>query len=382
MKNEESKMKLFDVYPLFNIEIVQGKGCHVYDKEGNEYLDLYGGHAVISVGHSHPTYVKTISEQVSKLGFYSNSVINSLQQTLADKLGVMCGYDDYSLFLINSGAEANENALKLASFHNGKKRVLAFKHAFHGRTSAAVRVTDNPKIIAPVNEGLDVTYLPLNDPYAVEVELKKGDVSSVIIEGIQGVGGIQLPTDEFMRDLRALCTKYGAVLILDEIQSGYGRSGKFFAHQYAGIRPDIITVAKGIANGFPMGAVLISPMFKPVYGMLGTTFGGNHLACAAAIAVLDIMKEENLVANAEKVGAYLIEQLRQLPGIKELRGRGLMIGIEFEEPIKEIRSRLLFEEKVFTGVAGTNTIRLLPPLCLTMDEAAEFIARFRQVLGC
>ena len=375
-------MKLFDVYPLFNIEIVQGKGCHVYDKEGNEYLDLYGGHAVISVGHSHPTYVKAISEQVSKLGFYSNSVINSLQQTLADKLGVMCGYDDYSLFLINSGAEANENALKLASFHNGKKRVLAFKHAFHGRTSAAVRVTDNPKIIAPVNEGLDVTYLPLNDPYAVEVELKKGDVSSVIIEGIQGVGGIQLPTDEFMRNLRELCTKYGAVLILDEIQSGYGRSGKFFAHQYADIRPDIITVAKGIANGFPMGAVLISPMFKPVYGMLGTTFGGNHLACAAAIAVLDIMKEENLVANAEKVGAYLIEQLRQLPGIKELRGRGLMIGIEFEEPIKEIRSRLLFDEKVFTGVAGTNTIRLLPPLCLTMDEAAEFIARFRQVLGC
>ena len=375
-------MKLFDVYPLFNIEIVQGKGCHVYDKEGNEYLDLYGGHAVISVGHSHPTYVKAISEQVSKLGFYSNSVINSLQQTLADKLGVMCGYDDYSLFLINSGAEANENALKLASFHNGKKRVLAFKHAFHGRTSAAVRVTDNPKIIAPVNEGLDVTYLPLNDPYAVEVELKKGDVSSVIIEGIQGVGGIQLLTDEFMRNLRELCTKYGAVLILDEIQSGYGRSGKFFAHQYAGIRPDIITVAKGIANGFPMGAVLISPMFKPVYGMLGTTFGGNHLACAAAIAVLDIMQQENLVANAEKVGAYLMEQLRQLPGIKELRGRGLMIGIEFEEPIKEIRSRLLFDEKVFTGVAGTNTIRLLPPLCLTMDEAAEFIARFRRVLGC
>lgn len=374
-------MTLFDVYPLFNIEIVQGKGCHVYDKEGHEYLDLYGGHAVISVGHSHPTYVKAISEQVSKLGFYSNSVINSLQQKLADKLGAMCGYDDYSLFLINSGAEANENALKLASFHNGKKRVLACKHSFHGRTSAAVRVTDNPKIIAPVNEGLDVTYLPLNDPYAFEAELKKGDVSSVIIEGIQGVGGIQLPSDEFMRNLRELCTQYGAVLILDEIQSGYGRSGKFFAHQYAGIRPDIITVAKGIANGFPMGAVLISPMFKPVYGMLGTTFGGNHLACAAAIAVLDIMKEENLVANAGKVGAYLMEQLRQLPGIKELRGRGLMIGIEFEEPIKEIRSRLLFDEKVFTGVAGTNTIRLLPPLCLTMDEAAEFIARFRHVLG-
>ncbi len=374
-------MKLFDVYPLFNIEIVKGKGCHVWDKEGNEYLDLYGGHAVISVGHSHPTYVKAISEQVSKLGFYSNSVINSLQQTLADKLGKASGYDEYSLFLINSGAEANENALKLASFHNGKKRVLAFQHSFHGRTSAAVRVTDNPKIIAPVNEGLDVSYLPLNDKAAVEAELKKGDVSSVIIEGIQGVGGIQVPTDDFLQELRSLCTKYQAVLIIDEIQSGYGRSGKFFAHQYAGIRPDMITVAKGIANGFPMGAVLISPIFKPIYGMLGTTFGGNHLACAAAIAVLDIMHDEGLVANAEKVGSYLLEELHKFPGIKEIRGRGLMIGIEFEEPIKEIRSKLLFEQKVFTGVAGTNTIRLLPPLCLSMAEAAEFISRFRKVLG-
>ncbi len=374
-------MKLFDVYPLFNIEIVKGKGCHVWDKEGNEYLDLYGGHAVISVGHSHPTYVKAISEQVSKLGFYSNSVINSLQQTLADKLGKASGYDEYSLFLINSGAEANENALKLASFHNGKKRVLAFQHSFHGRTSAAVRVTDNPKIIAPVNEGLDVSYLPLNDKAAVEAELKKGDVSSVIIEGIQGVGGIQVPTDDFLQELRSLCTKYQAVLIIDEIQSGYGRSGKFFAHQYAGIRPDLITVAKGIANGFPMGAVLISPIFKPIYGMLGTTFGGNHLACAAAIAVLDIMHDEGLVANAEKVGSYLLEELHKFPGIKEIRGRGLMIGIEFEEPIKEIRSKLLFEQKVFTGVAGTNTIRLLPPLCLSMEEAAEFISRFRKVLG-
>lgn len=374
-------MKLFDVYPLFNIEIVKGKGCHVWDKEGNEYLDLYGGHAVISVGHSHPTYVKAISDQVSKLGFYSNSVINSLQQTLADKLGKASGYDEYSLFLINSGAEANENALKLASFHNGKKRVLAFKHSFHGRTSAAVRVTDNPKIIAPVNEGLDVSYLPLNDSFAVEAELKKGDVSSVIIEGIQGVGGIQVPTDDFLQELRSLCTKYQAVLIIDEIQSGYGRSGKFFAHQYAGIRPDMITVAKGIANGFPMGAVLISPIFKPIYGMLGTTFGGNHLACAAAIAVLDIMHDEGLVANAEKVGSYLLEELHKLPGTKEIRGRGLMIGIEFEEPIKEIRSKLLFEQKVFTGVAGTNTIRLLPPLCLSMEEAAEFISRFRKVLG-
>ena len=374
-------MKLFDVYPLFNIEIVRGKGCHVWDTDSNEYLDLYGGHAVISVGHSHPAYVKAITEQVGKLGFYSNSVINSLQQQLADRLGKACGYDDYSLFLINSGAEANENALKLASFHNGKKRVLAFKHAFHGRTSAAVRVTDNPKIIAPVNEGLPVTYLPLNDAAAVEAELKKGDVSSVIIEGIQGIGGIQMPTDAFMQQLRALCTKYEACLILDEIQSGYGRSGQFFAHQHAGIRPDLITVAKGIANGFPMGGLLISPMFKPVYGMLGTTFGGNHLACAAAIAVLDIMQQEHLVENAARVGSFLLDELHKLPGIKEVRGRGLMIGVEFEDSIKEVRSRLLFEEKVFTGVAGTNTIRLLPPLCLSMEEAEVFLKKFRHVLG-
>ncbi len=374
-------MKLFDVYPLFDIEIVKGKGCRVWDKEGNEYLDFYGGHAVISVGHSHPAYVKAISKQVSELGFYSNSVINSLQQTLADKLGRTSGYDEYSLFLINSGAEANENALKLASFHNGKKRVLAFRHSFHGRTSAAVRVTDNPKIIAPINDGLDVSYLPLDNADAVEAELKKGNVSSVIIEGIQGIGGIQIPANGFLQDLRSLCTEYQAVLIVDEIQSGYGRSGKFFAHQHAGIRPDMITVAKGIANGFPMGAVLISPVFKPVYGMLGTTFGGNHLACAAAIAVLDIMNDEGLVANAGKVGSYLLEELRKFPNVKEVRGRGLMIGIEFEESVKKVRSELLFGQKVFTGVAGTNTIRLLPPLCLGMDDAAEFISRFRKVLG-
>ena len=335
---------------------------------------------MISVGHSHPIYVKAISEQVSNLGFYSNSVINSLQQKLADKLGKACGYDDYSLFLINSGAEANENALKLASFHNGKKRVIAFKHAFHGRTSAAVRVTDNPRIIAPVNEGMQVSYLPLNDAEAVEAELKKGDVSSVIIEGIQGVGGIQLPTDDFLRQLRALCSQYEACLILDEIQSGYGRSGKFFAHQYSGIKPDLICVAKGIANGFPMGGLLISPMFKPVYGMLGTTFGGNHLACAAAIAVLEIMEQEQLVANAARVGDFLLKELKRLPGIKEVRGRGLMIGMEFEQSIKELRTKLLFDEKVFTGVAGTNTIRLLPPLCLTMAEAEEFLRRFKKLL--
>ena len=373
-------MQLFDVYQLFNIEIIKGKGCHIWDTEGNQYLDLYGGHAVISVGHSHPAYIAAITEQVNQLGFYSNFVINKLQQKLADKLGPACGYDDYFLFLVNTGAEANENALKLASFHNRKKRVVSFRQSFHGRTSAAVRVTDNPSIIAPVNEGLQVTYLPLNDANAVETELKKGDVSSVIIEGIQGLGGIQMVTNEFLCELRALCTKHEVVLILDEIQSGYGRTGQFFAHQYAGMRPDIITVAKGIANGFPMGAALISPLFKPVYGMLGTTFGGNHLACAAAIAVLDIMEKEQLIENARKVGSFLEQELRQFDGIKEIRGRGLMIGIEFEESIREIRSKLLFEEKVFTGVAGANIIRLLPPLCLTMAEAEEFITRFRKVL--
>ena len=373
-------MQLFDVYQLFNIEIVKGKGCHIWDSAGAQYLDLYGGHAVISIGHSHPAYIAAITEQLSKLGFYSNYVINGLQQKLAATLGPACGYDDYSLFLINTGAEANENALKLASFHNRKKRVVSFKQSFHGRTSAAVRVTDNPSIIAPVNEGLHVTYLPINDADAVEAELKKRDVSSVIIEGIQGVGGIQMVTNEFLCELRALCTKHEVVLILDEIQSGYGRTGKFFAHQYAGIRPDIITVAKGIANGFPMGAVLISPMFKPFYGMLGTTFGGNHLACTAAITVLEIMEEERLIENAQKVGAFLTKELEQFTGIKEIRGRGLMIGIEFEESVREIRNKLLFEEKVFTGVAGANIIRLLPPLCLTMEEAEDFSIRFRKVL--
>ena len=374
-------MKLFDVYPLFNIDIVKGKGCHVWDAEGNEYLDLYGGHAVISVGHCHPYYVQKLTEQLNKLGFYSNSVINSLQVELAEKLGKLSGYDDYSLFLINSGAEANENALKLASFHNHKKRVVSFKKAFHGRTSAAVKVTDNPAIIAPINDTIPVTFVPLNDIKAVEAELQKGDVSSVIIEGIQGVGGIQQPSDLFMQELRALCTQYNVVLILDEIQSGYGRTGKFFAHQYAGIKPDMITVAKGIGNGFPLAGVLISPEFKPVYGMLGTTFGGNHLACAAAIAVLDIIENEKLLDNAKNIGDYLIDELAKLPGIKEIRGRGLMIGIEFEGSIKEIRSRLLFEEKVFTGVAGTNTIRLLPPLCITLEEAKDFMQRFKRVLG-
>ena len=374
-------MKLFEVYSLFPIEIVKGKGCHVWDANGQEYLDLYGGHAVISVGHAHPKYVKAISEQVATLGFYSNSVINKLQQKLAEKLGPISGYDDYSLFLINSGAEANENALKLASFYNNRNKVLAFRHSFHGRTSAAVRVTDIPKYIAPVNEGLEVTFIDLNDTATMRAELQKGIYSSVIIEGIQGVGGIQVPDDQFMRDLRQACTDTNTVLILDEIQSGYGRSGKFFAHQYAGIKADIVTVAKGICNGLPMAGVIIAPFFTPVVGQLGTTFGGNHLACAGACAVLDIIKEENLVDNAAKVGNYLLSELKKIDRIKEVRGRGLMIGIEFEEPIKEIRNqRLLMEQHVFTGVAGANTIRLLPPLCLSMSEAQDFIERFKKCL--
>ena len=373
-------MKLFDVYPLFDVNIVKGKGCHVWDDKGQEYLDLYGGHAVISIGHAHPHYVEAISKQVATLGFYSNSVINKLQQELADRLGAMCGYDDYQLFLINSGAEANENALKLASFHNGRTRIVSFEKAFHGRTSLAVEATNNPKIIAPINDNGHVTYLPLNDVEAMKAELAKGDVCAVIIEGIQGVGGIKLPTTDFLKALRQACDETGTVLILDEIQSGYGRSGKFFAHQYSDIRPDMITMAKGIGNGFPMAGVLISPKFKPVYGQLGTTFGGNHLACAAAIAVLDVMKDENLIENAAKVGAYLLEELKKFDGIKEVRGRGLMIGLEFDYPIKEIRQRLLFEQKVFTGASGTNVLRLLPPLCLTMADADEFLQRLRNVL--
>ena len=373
-------MKLYDVYPLFDINIVKGKGCHVWDEKGNEYLDLYGGHAVISIGHAHPHYVEMISNQVAQLGFYSNSVINKLQQELADRLGELSGYDDYQFFLINSGAEANENALKLASFYNGRTRVLVQEKAFHGRTSLAVEATHNPKIIAPINANGHVTYLPMNDLPAWEAELAKGDVCAVMIECIQGVGGIRLVTPEFMKGLRELCDKYNTVLICDEIQCGYGRSGKFFAHQHTGIRPDIITVAKGIGNGFPMGGVLISPKFTPVYGQLGTTFGGNHLACAAAIAVLDVMKQEGLVENAAKVGAYLMEELKKFPQIKEVRGQGLMIGMEFDEPIKDIRRRLLFEQKVFTGVSGTNVIRLLPPLCLSMAEAEEFLKRFKQAL--
>jgi len=373
-------MKLFDVYPLFDVNIVKGKGCHVWDDQGNEYLDLYGGHAVISIGHAHPHYVESISKQVATLGFYSNSVINKLQQQLAERLGKISGYDDYSLFLINSGAEANENALKLASFHTGRTRVIAFNKAFHGRTSLAVEATDNPKIIAPINANGHITYLPLNDIKAMQNELAKGDVCAVIIEGIQGVGGIRIPSTDFLQALREACTKYGTILVLDEIQSGYGRTGKFFAHQHSGIRPDIITVAKGIGNGFPMAGVLISPMFQAVYGQLGTTFGGNHLACSAALAVIDVFEQEHLVENAARVGAFLLDELKKIKGIKDVRGEGLMIGLEFEEPIKELRLRLLHEQHVFTGASGTNVLRLLPPLCLSMEEAQEFITRLNKVL--
>ena len=321
-----------------------------------------------------------ISKQVAKLGFYSNSVINKLQQEVAHRLGKISGYDDYSFFMVNSGAEANENALKLASFHNGRTRVIAFNKSFHGRTSLAVEATDNPKIIAPINANGHVTYLALNDIDAVKAELSKNDVCAVIIEGILGVGGVQVPNNAFLKELRKVCTETGTILILDEIQSGYGRSGKFFAHQYSGIKPDLITVAKGIGNGFPIGGLLISPMFTPVYGMLGTTFGGNHLACAAALAVMDVMESEHLVNNAAKVGAYLIAELKKFPQIKEVRGEGLMIGMEFEQPVKEIRSKLIYDEKIFTGASGTNVIRLLPPLTLTIAEANEFLTRFAKVL--
>ena len=374
-------MNLFDVYPLFDIKIVKGQGCYVWDDHGTEYLDLYGGHAVISIGHCHPHYVDMLGRQAATLGFYSNSVINPLQQQLAERLGKSCGYDDYSLFLINSGAEANENALKLASFHNGRKRVIAFSKAFHGRTSLAVEATDNPKINAPINQSGHVTFLPLNDADALQTELAKGDVCAVIIEGIQGVGGIQVPTTAFMKTLREACTATGTVLILDEIQSGYGRTGRFFAHQYHGIQPDLITVAKGIGNGFPMGGVLISPQFTPVYGQLGTTFGGNHLACAAALAVLDVIESEGLIDNAARVGRHLMDELQKISAIKAVRGQGLMIGLEFDQPIKELRLRLLKEQHVFTGVSGTNVIRLLPPLCLSMTQADDFLERLHKALA-
>ncbi|WP_443702327.1 aspartate aminotransferase family protein [Prevotella sp.] len=378
-------MKLYDVYPLYDINVVRGKGCKVWDENGQEYLDLYGGHAVISIGHCNSHYVEALTEQLNRLGFYSNSVVNKLQVELAERLGRVCGYDDYQLFLINSGAEANENALKLASFTNGRTRVLSLEKAFHGRTSLAVEATDNPKIIAPINDNGHVTYLPINDLEAWEKELAKGDVCACIMECIQGVGGVNMVKESFAKGVQEACRKYGTVLICDEIQCGYGRSGKFFAHQWLDIRPDIITCAKGIGNGFPMGAVIISPEFKPVYGQLGTTFGGNHLACAAALAVLDVFEQEGLVENAHLVGDYLMKELEELRQrnrhILEVRGRGLMVGVVLDVPHKEVRSRLIHEQHCFTGCAGTNILRVLPPLCLSKGEVDEFIIRLENVLN-
>lgn len=374
-------MELFNVYPLYDIEPVKGEGVYVIDKEGQRYLDLYGGHAVISIGHSHPHYVATLSAQLEKIGFYSNSVQNHLQQELAKKLGEMSGMDNYSLFLCNSGAEANENALKLASFKTGKSKVIAFKKGFHGRTSAAVSITDNPKIIAPINSKNEVVLIELNNLEAVAQEIAKGDVAAVIIEGIQGIGGIHVPDPEFLKGLQTLCNQNGVVLILDEIQSGYGRSGKFFAFQYAEITPDLVTMAKGMGNGFPIGGVLISPDFEASHGLLGTTFGGNHLACMAGIAVLDVLKSQKMIVNALNVGSYLIDELTKFEQIKAVRGIGLMIGIEFEQEVADIRKKLLFEKKIFTGVSGKNIIRLLPPLNLKKEHATFFIEKLKEVLG-
>ncbi len=370
-------MQLFDVYSLWNIEPVEAKGCRVWDKEGTEYLDLYGGHAVISIGHSHPKYVDSICNQAAKIGFYSNSVLNSLQQELATKLGQLSGYSDYSLFLCNSGAEANENALKLASFKTGKKRIIAFKEAFHGRTSGTVAVTDNPSVQAPFNKGHEVVFVNLNDIESVEEEISKGDVAAVIIEGIQGVAGIFQPTDSFLKQLNSLCKTNNVPLILDEIQSGYGRTGKFFAHQYADIKPDIITTAKGMGNGFPIGGVLISPEFEAKKGMLGTTFGGNHLACAAANAVLDVIEEESLVNNAFNMGEYLQQELNKIPAVKVIRGRGLMLGIELKAEFADVRNQLLFENHIFTGGAKNGVMRLLPPLSISKGDIDIFLSELK-----
>lgn len=377
-------MEPYKVFSLFDVNIVKGKGARVWDDKGQEYLDFYGGHAVISIGHSHPHYIDCVTKQLNKISFYSNSVINKLQEELALRLGKASGYEDYSLFLINSGAEANENALKLASFHNGRKRVLAAQHSFHGRTSLAVEVTDNKNYLAPINDNRHVTFLPMNDLKPWVEELAKGDVCAVILECIQGIGGCVVATAEFAQGLAEACKKYGTVLICDEIQCGYGRSGKFFAHQWLGIRPDLITVAKGIANGYPMAGLLISPDFKPVIGQLGTTFGGNHLGCAAALAVLDVFEKEHVVENANKVGEYFLDQLRQLQKsndhILEVRGRGLMIGLVLDMPHKEIRPRLIKEQHVFTGCAGTNVLRILPPLIITKADVDDFIFRLKNVL--
>lgn len=376
-----NKMKLFDVYPLFDIEPVKAKGSFVWDKNDVKYLDLYGGHAVISIGHSRPKYVQKLTEQINAIGFYSNSVKIKMQEELAEKLGELSGYTDYELFLCNSGAEANENALKLASFHTGKKKIIAFGKSFHGRTSLAVASTDDAKIIAPVNETENVIFLPLNDENAFENAMNN-EVCVVIVEGIQGVGGVNIPSHSFLKKLKISCEKFGALLILDEIQSGYGRSGKFFAHQYSEIKPDLITIAKGMGNGFPVAGVLIHPSIKAKHGMLGTTFGGNYLACAAGIAVLEVIKEESLVGNSFGMGNYLMKELEQIDGIKEVRGLGLMIGIELEFPCAEIRNELLFEHKIFTGSSSDkNTLRILPSLTIKKEELDQFLNAFKTVLS-
>lgn len=372
-------MKLFDVYPLFDIQPTRAEGCFVWDNKGVKYLDLYGGHAVISVGHSHPEYVKRISNQLSRIAFYSNSVQNPLQEELASKLGNLSDCNDYQLFLCNSGAEANENALKLASFVTGRKKIISYTKGFHGRTSAAVAITDNPKIVAPVNQTDNTIMLPFNDLKATLHALEKEDVAAVIIEGIQGIGGIHMPDPAFLKNLAKFTKNHGALLILDEIQSGYGRSGKFFAYQHTDIRPDLVTMAKGMGNGFPIGGVLIHPSIKAWHGMLGTTFGGNHLACAAGIAVLEVMDREKLITNAEQIGTYLMEKLSQILPDAEVRGKGLMIGVEFKFPIQELRKKLLFEHQIFTGVSGKHILRLLPPLSITKEMADQFIESFLTV---
>lgn len=369
-------MKLFDVYPLIDIEPVKGEGCYVLDSANTRYLDLYGGHAVISIGHSHPHYIKRITEQLQKLGFYSNSVLISLQKEYATKMGELSGYNDYNFFLCNSGAEAIENALKLASFHTGKSKVIAFNKAFHGRTAGSLAVTDNPNISAPINKADHVEFLDFEDVESLEDALQNGDVCAVIIEGIQGVSGINMPSDGFLQHIQRLCNQYEVAFIADEIQSGFGRTGKFFAHQYAGVSPDLITIAKGMGNGFPIGGVLINPKFKAKYGLLGTTFGGNHLACAAGLAVLEVMEAESLVENAKIVGDYLIAGLKEIQEITEIRGRGLMLGLKFPFSVKALRDDLVHHQKIFTGSASDpSVLRLLPPLNLTKDEADIFIQK-------
>ena len=374
-------MKLFDVYPLNDITITKGEGSYVWNDKGEKYLDLYGGHAVISIGHTDPHYVKRIEEQLNKIGFYSNSIKIPLQVELAEKLGKVSGKEDYQLFLCNSGAEANENALKLASFYNGRKKIIAFKKAFHGRTSLAVAATDNPNIVAPVNETENIIFLPFNDETALEYAFKQNDISSVIVEGIQGVGGINVASNSFLQKIRSLCDEYNAIFIADAVQCGYGRSGKFYSHDFAGVNADIYSMAKGMGNGFPIGAISIAPKIQPKHFMLGTTFGGNHLACAAALAVLEVMEEEKLMDNAKAVGNYLITELKKLPKIKEVRGKGLMIGIELPEELNTVKKDLLFKHKIFTGEAKPNVIRLLPALNITKTEADIFLEAIKTELG-